>query len=362
MQNHEARRLNTQRVQVYDWLRLLATILVVVGHSDYLQHHTIYGGISFPIPENANSIYFAYLYDAHVTLVEWIYSFHMPLFFMLSGAVLALRPITGMGGILKSKTKRLLLPYLLCGCLFMIPIKRIVNFYDDSSVLLAVGGFLSGRESGHLWFLLTLFWIILAFVALLKILSKLNIKSEYALLFICGIGQFMAPYITSDFLCLQKALSYILYFAIGYVFEHERRKAAPWTIKKTLLIFFALIAVELFNVRYSIRDSFCAILTRSLIIYTLAHLLDRTCKNIPQKNWWKLITRNLFYVYLFHDPLEYVVLKTFFSANLLTNPLGEAAYVFCRTVVVFAVSLLLGEGINALKNLTKSKNAGIKSK
>ena len=34
------RRTGSARVEIYDWLRLVATIFVVIGHSAYLRIHT----------------------------------------------------------------------------------------------------------------------------------------------------------------------------------------------------------------------------------------------------------------------------------------------------------------------------------
>lgn len=152
------------RITVYDWLRLIATIYVVVGHSAYLSIATTYGGVSYELPANLNSIYNSFILHLLRQLSVWVYGFHMPLFFMLSGAVFAVRPIASFDKIISSKIKRLLIPYFVYGWLFMIPIKMMGNFYNKESIVQAFNGFLSGTDSGHLWFLTSLFWCILAFV------------------------------------------------------------------------------------------------------------------------------------------------------------------------------------------------------
>lgn len=35
---------NNGRVELYDWIRILATIFVVIGHAAYIKITTIYGG------------------------------------------------------------------------------------------------------------------------------------------------------------------------------------------------------------------------------------------------------------------------------------------------------------------------------
>jgi len=55
------------------------------------------------------------------------------------------------------------------------------------------------------------------------------------------------------------------------------------------------------------------------------------------------VVRNLFAVYLFHDPLEYVILKVFMTTTLLSTAWGCYLYLFLRIAGVIIASLLIGE-------------------
>lgn len=92
---------------------------------------------------------------------------------MLSGAVLALKPIPRYDDLVRLKIKRLLIPFYIYGWCFMLPVKTIGDFYDKAGLKAALKGFLSGQGSGHLWFLIALFWCILFFGATVKILKKI---------------------------------------------------------------------------------------------------------------------------------------------------------------------------------------------
>ena len=100
-----------KRVSVYDWLRIIATIFVVIGHSTYLNIQTTYGGVNYTLPDDLNSVYNTPVLEWLRYLSGWVYGFHMPLFFMLSGATLALKPIAQFDVVVKNKVKRLLVPY-----------------------------------------------------------------------------------------------------------------------------------------------------------------------------------------------------------------------------------------------------------
>ena len=86
------------------------------------------------MPENIHVTYNSHVMQFIRYLSGWVYGFYMPLFFVLSGAVLALRPIDKFDTIVQSKIKRLLIPYFICGWLFMLPIKYIGNFYNRDSI------------------------------------------------------------------------------------------------------------------------------------------------------------------------------------------------------------------------------------
>lgn len=74
-----------ERVLEYDLIRVLLTISVVFGHSLYLEWSgdggfiTCTGAVMHPV-NNSSFVY------ALGFLQSWIYHFHMPVFFVLSGA------------------------------------------------------------------------------------------------------------------------------------------------------------------------------------------------------------------------------------------------------------------------------------
>lgn len=305
------------RVTVYDWLRVIATIFVVIGHSAYLNIQTTFGGVAYELPSNLNAAYNSSLLIGCRYLAGWVYSFHMPLFFMLSGAVLALKPIGDFDRVFEAKVHRLLIPYFIYGWLFMLPVKRIGGFYSNNSLKEALRGFLSGVDSGHLWFLIALFWCIIIFCILVKSLIKLNIQSIYAVLLIAGVIQLIGSYLPIDILGFKIGISYIFYFAIGYVFEIKRSSCMKWNTKKIVFAFGILIVLEILNCKFFLLNTFFAIIVGAFFTYILSDILDRIFKNVQKNKIWEYLVKNIFYVYIFHDPLEYIVLRIFMKNNLL---------------------------------------------
>lgn len=279
----------------------------------------------------------------------------MPLFFMLSGAVLALKPIGSFDQFVKSKFKRLIIPYFLYGCFFMLPVKYAGGFYTKEKYFEALRSFLQGGESGHLWFLLALFWCMVVFVLCYKSMRRFRFDSNYFLLLVSGVIRLCYSSLPFDFWGFKSGLSYLFWFTLGYVFECERKKCTSWNLKKTVLAYGLITLVEIQNRRWEwvlLTPSFLLLFGGCQTIL-FSDICSRAFLKAPRTPIWKGIIRNLFYVYLFHDPLEYVVLRIFIGKELLSSGLGCIMYTFLRTIGVFVVSIVLGELVRILSSCFK---------
>lgn len=344
----EAVNESKKRVDLYDWLRLIATIFVVIGHSAYLVVQSTYGIINYELPANVDSTYTLLSSILH-PIILFISNIHMQLFFMLSGAVLALKALDSFDNICTAKIKRLIIPYIFYGCLFMIPVKLFAGFYTNENLKYVFSAFLAGTEGSHLWFLPALFWCIIVFVILVKSLKKYNIDSVYILLLITGFFQLTYDQLPFDVFFLKSGLSYIFWFTLGYVFEKERRKRKPWGLKKIILILLFLLILQILNIKYWFLNSFSLIISASFFTYLLANLCSKVFLRFTKSKIWKVLNQNLFNVYLFYDPLQYIVLKVFMDNYYLTSAFGCYIYTFFRIIGVFVISIFLGEIINFAK-------------
>ena len=345
-----------KRVTVYDWVRLLATVFVIIGHSVYLSNTTALGGVFYDVPAGVHPLYNILIYGILERLRNWVYDFHMALFFMLSGAVLALRPLPSFIDFVKSKAKRLLLPYFVWGLLFMIPVKWIAGFYDTASLPQVVTGLFTGKENGHLWFLTSLFWCMLVFYLLKKALEKVRgIDTNILIFAVTVIVYYVWGYFPVDFLGFKMGLHYLMFFTLGYAFEAERARHPRPDLRYMIIGLFIMTVVEFIHLRSHILGYTSAIIAGCAFTYLLADLLDRLLPKISELPLWDLVIRNLLYVYLFHDPINYLILKLMVPGNLLCSAGGVILYVLMRTVILFAVCVLFGECVTILKKKMKGK-------
>lgn len=145
-----------KRLNYVDMTRGLAIILVVFAHAE--------------IPK---------------LLISYIYSFHMPLFFIISGFLLPHSLLKNKGDYVKNKFKRLVIPYFifsLVALMYVILAKKFKFdpiFFDININDLMNCTFIGRRDFNlsynvALWFLLTLFFSEILFYVLYKICKKDN--------------------------------------------------------------------------------------------------------------------------------------------------------------------------------------------
>lgn len=148
----------SKRIEWLDSLRGFAMLLVVLGHVSAMSSD----------------------------LVLWIYSFHMPLFFIISGVVFRYSKYTSLKECMLDKTKKLLLPYVF---LFAI---NIPFWYINWKVLgnssatpigmlegfLAANHALGYMTSTVLWFLPCLFLVSVLFWGLVHLDATKNVRLE----------------------------------------------------------------------------------------------------------------------------------------------------------------------------------------
>lgn len=189
-------------------MQAFGIILVVAGHSTYQLGHA-----------------------GHVpSICRWLYTFHMPLFFFISGYLLKYRntrkgiqlsdmPALGKDGFITGKARRLLVPYVIISSVVFIPktmMSAIALRPVDMSVWSYLGMLLYPHTNviGYFWFLPSLFLIFcMAYIA-----AKTKAKTNDSLLIVCLIAvSIVNP--GTGFLGLDSALYNAVFFAAGYMFR-----------------------------------------------------------------------------------------------------------------------------------------------
>ena len=145
-----------------DILRIILTILVVIGHASYYTIKTKFGGIYYDQLMQGMMVEDTTFHRVVTYLTDWIYVFHMPAYFCLSGVIFSMElkrnRYSSVWKLIVTKAKRLLAPMLFVWLIWNIPIKMLTGYYMGMNhPLLSAMMQIAFPNAVYLWFLEALF-------------------------------------------------------------------------------------------------------------------------------------------------------------------------------------------------------------
>lgn len=345
------------RIVIYDILKFLAVLLVIIGHTTYINISAKYGFGNYFEPTS-----YSLLYKIMLKLVSFIYQFHMPLFIFVSGA-LFYREIDkenfSFENLVNKKAKSLIIPYLTYGILYTVIVKLIAGFYSLENLPYAiVYDVLLGQDiKQHIWFLPTLFFItILYYVTCIAL--KRDKKQLIILLIIVSL--FMSQ-INVVFPGVKYFAKLFLFFGLGYFFETIRVKVETISNKKGIILFLICsgITLVLYKLLMNtsnifIKDMIDIIFTVGAIsVCTIFSILISRIHKITECRLYKEIVGYSFDIYILGDPLNYIILQLITILNLgylYQSNIGSVIIIITRSIGVLIISMLVAQMIKKLKN------------
>lgn len=270
-----------------DIARGIGIFLVVLGHS-------------FPDDKFNNNPLYAYIY-------KFIYSFHMPLFFIVSGffayKIYNIVNLSQYKKFIEGKFKRLMVPYLAIS-LIAIPIKLYMNRYAARpidlnglivDVLLYPAGngtiYHTGTPIQYFWFIYTLFFIF----AVMPLLNKIPIKVVLIITAILNV----IPLNKMPLFYVWGVIHYLIYIYLGIYFNRIYEEYEKFKYKK-LLVVITLIALVLINLKsVSAQFYYMYSLTTALIGSVLFVNISYLMANNKLGEIFKYIGNYSYDIYLF---------------------------------------------------------------
>lgn len=299
-------------------IRAIAIIIVVFGHSIILYSP------QWGIYQTDNTVYIFEL------LKNIINIFQMPIFFSLSGYLFykTIDKKKTFVNFFKTKFKRLIIPFITVALFWMIPIRCLINYpnYSNKSLLEIIQLLFSLDDSGHLWYLPTLFLIFIVMFFVCNLLKRKKFTYKYILtllilvtLSIISSKIFINVYINNIF-------TYSIYFYLGFViYKYEEKILRINKIAISILAILLIIASLIFN------NVYFNILTAIVII-----LMFNVIASSKTNKYIDRISTDSFGIYLLHSPLVYITYTYLSDANPLL-------VVFINFFVFGFIALLLTE-------------------
>lgn len=268
------------------------------------------------------------------SITEFIYGFHMPLFIALSGFVFAMCIDIGKYRDKKkfviNKFKRLVIPYLFFGILYVAPIVVLLNITNDSYFVYCVRDIIFGQDSRHLWFLTTLFLIFM--VAMF--LKPRDLKTSIVTIFICGLSFIISKFV--HITIIQQFLGNIVFFYIGYFLSLLYKFYNKKYLKIFLAIIFTIIycICFIFNVQMDILK-FIGVIFGFFVLFCLPIIKNKVMNIFKEYSMG---------IYLFHPMIIYVLYYLLINYNL--NPYIQSIMI---TIISVIISIVLTYLLKRLK-------------
>lgn len=264
--------MGSKRLDYLDIAKGIGILLVVLGH--------IYG--------NDNNF--------HV----WIYSFHMPLFYFISGITFKSNKYNDVIELLNNKIKSLGVPYVVFNIL-NLTLNLIFLDYSKEKFILCILYVFSFTGYGAMWFLPSLLIVQIIFYLIDKYISKEVIKN---LIF---LAIFILTYILSKFnyniimLVFYRAFIGLIFFVSGnYLFNYIKNKK----IKYSEIIF--LLFINVITCFINGRIELWELRLNNIILYFISSITGTmfiiyTCKKIKNNKLLEYIGSNSLIIMCTHQ-------------------------------------------------------------
>jgi fucose 4-O-acetylase-like acetyltransferase len=190
--------------------------------------------------------------DIPTQLKTYIYTFHMPLFFFLSGYLFTLKKFPNLKVFLSKRTKSLILPYLCFSLIAYIWFIIIFHFgfvkYQENLFMPLIGSLVAIRSTvwtvhtGALWFIDCLFCTEVLFYFITKIGRK-KIAIGIVLIFISVLGCFYNKLVGRPLpWSLDVTMISVGFYGAGFFYKEYRQKLDRFIKNKT---FVCLITINI---------------------------------------------------------------------------------------------------------------------
>lgn len=286
-------------------LRVIAIFLVVIGHSIIIfdPNWTIF------ITKNENEFFYF--------LKQFINIIQMPIFIMISGYlfVKSISKYKKIENLVVDKFKRIIVPFIMIALFWLIPIRCFVGYapYVDNGYLETIKKVFLGIDSGHLWYLPTLYvtFIVVYLLNKMSLLKENNKIFHFIILVLLWmISIFSGKVINIMF--LPTICEYLIYFYIGFL--AGKRELQP-KVTKVTIITSAIFIVSSIMMVFFVKNSYVKNILRSIAAVLGTYSLYCLTIKIKNNSIIEKIDKNSFAIYLLHSPILYIMYKYFADLN-----------------------------------------------
>lgn len=273
------------------FLRFIAIFVVVLGHSIIIYDY------NWGLYATARHSYIFYFIKQIINIIQ------MPLWFSISGYLfyytMSKKDLSKFK-LFTDKLKRLMLPFLIIGIFYMLPIRMFAkyqNFLSNTIFYNIVHNIILGFDCGHLWYLPTLFFIFIMF-SFYK--PNCSFKTDFFLLVMLFLISGFNSYFKYTYLI--NISSFAIIFFIGLLINKYKLKTNIG-INYIIPLVLSLIVFSNINISNNIIYSF---LYKSIQILFIVIIFRMDFSKFGKVKMINSISNKSYGIYLLHSPLIYI--------------------------------------------------------
>lgn len=294
-----------------------------------------------------------------------VLSFHMPVFFLVSGLLFENyidKYVANKTKFIKNKFCKLMIPYfsysffLFLGikmCQYISPLSKVLSKIGYGDV--SLGRFLLSVLTGdnildkHIWFVYSTFIIFVIAILLGKKVDNIYLPFIFFVLY--NVVKF-TPLV--DFYAFKRAIEGLIYFSVGRLLINNKSNLYEKIVEcKTPFRYFALsfsAFIIIFTVDFIAKCKYIKPITSIIIallgicftFYLAAFIYKCFNETKQKKNLFIYLGKNSFPIYLFHHP---IVVLGFMEVLLRILPLPNMVLCVLVSVIAIVIPLLLNNYI-----------------
>ena len=341
--------------------KVIAAILVIIGHSGFLSVDTQIYGLGF----DATSFIIdtSFIKRLFEVMVGLIYSCHMELFMALSGMVYCICEQKNKYKDIKlfviNKFKRLVIVYFIVSLLFCIPLGAMCGYFGKPIEWIKVFYYLLGFGKNHLWFLIALFYIFI----IIRISKNNDLLKR--IIFISSVIMNIIVnkvYITECFY-IDKLMMYLIWFIIGIEIQKKIKIIDDLNKRDHLIgsMGFACFWSGFYLLEKITESYIIDVLTSTsgvLFFIIFSNTIFKYYSNITDNKIFNIISNKTYDLYLYGTPINYIIfaiLSNLYDDRhpLILNNIMSLVFIIiricCQLVIPLGISLLL-EKFGSLSN------------
>ena len=273
-------------------------------------------------------------------IVQFIYSFHMPLFMFASGFVYIATKKDGekYSDFIVKKIKRLMVPYfVVSACIIGIKLITESHLYvQNPKTVMSFAKMFYYPEAGYfLWFIWALWWMFV-------IIPLFKTRLQRLALFAVSILLHFIPFVTTTVFCLEQFKNMLIFFMLGVVVYDWRELLSifgkfPKMAYIATFAFAYLLSVSQVGVEYLAWIKYLLPILGIAAVVSLSKLIEHS--KIPIDLF--MITSNSSYIiYLFHTTFEGFAKALIFKIPYLSN-ISDGGMFLVGAVFVVACGVIL---------------------